>query len=64
MAVLDRSANHAAGIGNEVGHDQHAALVEQRFGFGRGRNVRTFQDQLCLNLSRVLGVNGVGPRRE
>jgi len=46
-AKLHRGTDDAAGIGDEVGHDQHTTLVENPFGLGRARNIGTLRNETC-----------------
>ena len=43
----------AAGVGQDVGHHEHAALVQDLVRLGRGRAVGAFDDQLGLDVADV-----------
>ena len=47
--------DHAAAVGENVGHDQHAVLAHDGVGFGRGRAVRAFDDDFGAHFARVFG---------
>ena len=52
---LEVADGHAAGVADDVGHDQDAALAEDVVGLGQRRAVGAFEDQLGLDPPRALG---------
>ena len=50
---LEVGDRHAAGVGEDVGHDEDAFRLENLVGIGRGRAVGTLDDDLGLNARSV-----------
>ena len=60
--IFESGGDYPASVGDEVGHDQYVALVQDFLGlFGRG-NVRALNHQTGLDVAGILGGNDVGPR--
>jgi hypothetical protein len=60
--ILDRRADDAAGIGDEIGHADDTVSVHPSLGRLGGRDVRALDDQLGLERAHVVGGERVGPR--
>ncbi len=60
--VLHGRADHAAGIGDEVRHHQHAALGQELLGFEGDRDVGAGDHQLGRQLTYVVLADDVGAR--
>jgi hypothetical protein len=62
-AIFDRCADHAAGIGDEIGQDEHAASGERALGLHRARDVGAVGDEPGLQPRDVVGVDDIRPCR-
>jgi len=60
--VFDRGADHPAGIGDEVGHNQNVLVVHDLFRLGGGGNIGPLQHQLGLERADIIFAQHVGPR--
>ncbi len=62
LAPLEVGADDAAAVGEEVGHDEGALLVEDRVALGGDGAVGSLDDELGLHLVGVLAVDGAFER--
>ena len=62
-AVLDRGADDAAGVGDEIRYGEDATVVQDALGPRRHRDIGALEDDLGLELEGVgLGFHGLGER--
>src|SRR5690606_36870793 len=61
--VLHRGADHAAGVGDEIGHAQDAALVQRTLGVGGDADVGPLDADLRTHRVHLVGADHARPRR-
>ena len=57
--VFHRGADHAAGIGDEIGDDQYSLFVQDSFSLRRKRNVRSLRDEFGFQTSDIVFADDV-----
>ena len=61
--VFHRGADHAAGIGDEIGDDQYPLFVQDSFRLWRKRNVRSLRDEFGFQTSDIVFADDIGAGR-
>lgn len=62
-AILHRSADNPACIGDEIRYDQHTPLVENPFGLRRAKNIGTLRNEMGTEPRHIVGAHHVRPCR-